>query len=174
MMLMASLRKLIKEFFLNRTLWLLDLVICITFGAYAGYWGQIAADSGEIYPDKVVRAIIFGGLSYIFAFPPALILRRKFSSAPGWVSFGMLGAFFFAVSKGVVLFFITNLDSDDPQSLGEYVWSLLPHMIDSVIGLTIIFTLATLALLFLARLIILFLIILLGLHRTESGLTQKY
>jgi hypothetical protein len=93
-----------KDFFFRKNLFLLDLTVSIVFGAYLGRYMQLAADSGEHHPDKLIGSLLVGGFSFLLAFAVSWIASFKFSKSLGWLVLLFGGPLFFAISSRAVMF----------------------------------------------------------------------
>ena len=91
-----------KEFILNKNLWLLDLVTSVVFSAVISYTFQYGADSGQLRPEKLVPATTVGGASYLLAYIIACLFRNRFLTVPSWVWLGVGGSLILVLACGLM------------------------------------------------------------------------
>ena len=142
--------QIFKDTFFKSNL-LIEAIICVGFGLFTGYVSQIEADSGDYIPESIYRSVLAGGLSYFFATFVAWAAHLRFRKFPTWVLLGMVGTIFWAFTRCVVLYYITNLYLKGSSSAGQYFLQLLPDMLIRFFGVMIIDGFAVLLLLAMIR-----------------------
>jgi len=82
----------VREFVFKKDLWGLDLAVSLCFALGLGAFTQYGADSGQIYPDRILFAMFCDTASFLGTFVFAFALRSKLKFLRSWAWIGIGGA----------------------------------------------------------------------------------
>ncbi len=109
----------VREILSTDRLWLLDLTVLLVYGGVLGFQSQRAADSGQLHPEMLIRAVVTGFISYFIGFISAILLKKWRKDHVYWASAAIIGSIIFSSAWGIV-FFIFDAQSPILQLLKEY------------------------------------------------------
>src|SRR5437762_2893101 len=116
------------EFVLKKSLWSLDAMASVSFGAYLGYELQVEAESGDTHLNRILLSAFIGGISYLLAYAASFILRKRIARVPSWLWLVIVGSMIFAFGNAVVIFSVISWNPNLGLTIPEYVRGLLPYM----------------------------------------------
>lgn len=95
----------------QKTFPVLDLVSALLVGLYIGYERQRGADSGGIYPQKIIISMAIADSAYLFGYLFTYkIGLRTIARIPLWVQVAVRGSFFCALLLNCIYFIAYNWD----------------------------------------------------------------
>lgn len=108
-----------KDFLFFKHHFILDLVVSLAFGSYAGYQGRLEAESGEFHPDLLWRAALVGGVAFGIAWVVSSTLQHRFRLSLSMLWIMILGPSFFGIGyRGMV--YLEGLQ-DKPFSIADFI-----------------------------------------------------
>lgn len=128
------------EFVFKRNLWVVDLIVCLSFGALMGYIIQVEGESGESRPERVMFATFIGCFSYLLGYAASICIGKRISRVPSWMLLGVSGSVILAFGNGIVLFAVGSWNPHVYPTFLDLLQSLLPYIPEKVIFGSILFT----------------------------------
>lgn len=107
----------------------IDLCALLISGFLIGYYGQISADSGERYTEKILISMLISGSSFFLSY---ILLSRTsdyYKKIPKWIQMCFLGSILCYLSLHVIKYSIDNWKYRNSDSIFEYIEKIAPHMI---------------------------------------------
>src|SRR5215468_5559648 len=126
------------EFVLKKSIWTVDTIVSIGFGAYLGYELQVEADSAERHLNRILLSTFVGGISYLLAYAASFVLRKRIARIPSWLWLGIVGSIIYAFANATVTFSIIGWNPKMGLTIPAYVIGLLPYMPRKIIVGTVV------------------------------------
>jgi hypothetical protein len=140
----------IRETLSSSKFWYLDLIVILLYSFVSGFLVQRSADSGDLYPEKVLRTLTAAFLSYLAAFIIAVFLKKWRPNHIYWFSAALIGSMIFAFLYGVVIFIANSLGN---QSLSEILRENSAFFVVRIVFQSILFAVPIVSLLAFLRIL---------------------
>lgn len=143
---------LIREVFVVSS-WKFDLISSLLFSLIFGWFIQIAADSGQRAPLKVLFSIVICGLSFVLIYALSILVNQDKIKTPSWIWIGVLGSVVYAFNRQVVVYLYHNWQFRQSDSIGQYLSWVLPSAAYAFIVSCFLFTFLDLGCIFAGRIV---------------------